>query len=110
QFGVTTITITATDTNNLTGSQSFVVIVKAANDSPALNSIADIVIGEDSGLQTIGLSGISSGQGNETQTLRGSALSSNPALLPNPVVTYNSPDATGTLSFTPLPNANGSAT
>ena len=86
------------------------VIVKAANDSPALNSVADVVISEDSGLQTIGLSGISSGQGNETQTLRVSAISSNPALLPNPVVTYNSPDATGTLSFTPLPNANGSAT
>jgi hypothetical protein len=38
------------------------------------------------------------------------AVSSNPALIPNPTVSYTSPSASGSLSFTPAANANGTAT
>jgi VCBS repeat-containing protein len=38
------------------------------------------------------------------------ATSNNTSLIPNPVVTYTSPAGTGSLSFTPVANANGSAT
>jgi len=38
------------------------------------------------------------------------ATSSNPGLIPNPTVTYASPNTTGSLTFTPVANTNGSAT
>ena len=56
------------------------------------------------------LSGIAAGAGNGTQTLTVSAVSSNPGLVPNPSVAYTSPNATGSLSFTPVANGNGTAT
>jgi hypothetical protein len=66
---------------------------------------------ENAGLQTIGLSGIGAGAANESgQTLTITATSDNPALIANPTVTYSSPAVTGTLSFTPIANASGTAT
>ncbi|MCX8092450.1 MAG: immunoglobulin domain-containing protein, partial [Verrucomicrobiae bacterium] len=38
------------------------------------------------------------------------ATSSNPALIPNPTVSYTSPNSTGSLTFTPVANAFGTAT
>src|SRR5256712_7233275 len=52
--------------------------------------------------------GISAG-GGESQTLTVTALSNNTGLIPNPTVSYTSPNATGSLSYTPVANANGSA-
>ena len=37
-------------------------------------------------------------------------MSGNTGLIPNPVVNYTSPNATGSLSFTPVANTYGSAT
>ena len=79
------------------------------NVAPTLDPIVSLAINESSGPQTISLSGISSGSTNENQTLVVSAISSNPGLIPNPTVTYTSPNATGTLGFTPVPLAFGSA-
>jgi len=69
-----------------------------------------VTINEGAGLQTVSLSGISTGATNEVQTLTVTASSSNPALIPNPTVTYTSPNSTGTLAFTPAAAAGGSAT
>ena len=44
------------------------------------------------------------GPANESQTLTVTATSSNPALIPNPTVTYTSPNATGSLTYTPVAN------
>ncbi|MEK7674617.1 MAG: Ig-like domain-containing protein, partial [Verrucomicrobiota bacterium] len=52
---------------------------------------------------------MSSGAANEAQTLVVSAASSNPDLIPAPSVSYVSPEATGSLSFAPVLNGNGSA-
>ncbi len=38
------------------------------------------------------------------------ASSNNPGLIPNPSVTYNSPDTTGYITYTPTPNVSGTAT
>jgi hypothetical protein len=54
------------------------------------------------------LSGIGSGASNEVQDLVVTATSSNAALVPDPLVTYNSPGVGGSLSFTPSANATGS--
>jgi hypothetical protein len=79
------------------------------NDAPSLNSIANATVDEDSGQQSVSLSGISAGP-FEFQTLLITATSSNTALIPNPTVSYTSPNATGSLSYTPVANANGTAT
>ncbi len=84
-------------------------ILPAANLAPTLDLIADRSILEDAGPQTVNLTGISAGP-NETQVLTVSATSNNLALIPNPTVTYTSPNATGSLAFTPVANASGAAT
>ncbi len=76
---------------------------------PTLNPISDLTIPENAGPQTVALSGISTGSSNVVQVLSVSALSSNPALVPNPAVSYTSPNTTGTLTFSPAPNSYGVA-
>ena len=59
---------------------------------------------------TVILSGIRAGAASESQGLRVSAVSSNPYLVSSPLVTYTSPDTTGTLTFASLAGLTGSAT
>src|SRR5438445_1158760 len=90
-------------------SGTFVLTVTRVNDPPTLDAIADPpAILEDAGLQTVNLSGITAG-GGETQTLTVTASSNNTSLIPNPPARYTSPNTTGSLSYTPVANANGSA-
>ncbi|MCK7470465.1 MAG: PKD domain-containing protein [Desulfomicrobium escambiense] len=78
----------------------------ASTTCRTLNDPADVAINEDAPLQTVNLSGIGMGAPNEGQTLTVTASSGNTAIIPNPTVTCTSPNATGTLSFTPVANAN----
>src|SRR5207244_3720051 len=90
-------------------SRTFTVAVTPVNDAPTLDTIADpAAIAEDAGQQTVSLAGISAGAG-ESQTLSISATSANTALIRDPTVTYTSPSATGSLAYTPVANASGSA-
>jgi hypothetical protein len=79
------------------------------NDPPTLNPLGSLTIPQNFGQQTVTLSGISAGPANEIQRLTITASSSNPGLVPTPAVLYNSPDAAGTLTFTPAANTNGTA-
>ena len=74
-----------------------------------MNPISDLAINENTGVQTVALTNITSGAANEIQTLTVTALSSNPALIPNPNVNYTSPKNSGSLVFAPATNAIGSA-
>ena len=80
------------------------------NQSPTLNALANITIPANANPQAVGLTGIGSGSSSEGQTLTATAVSSNPSLIPTPVVTYTSPNATGTLTFMPVTNATGVTT
>lgn len=110
--GTATITVTVNDgqaSNNLF-TQTFIVTVTAVNDPPTLDFISNpAAILEDAGAQSINLTGITAGPANEIQALTVTATSSNTALIPNPSVSYTSPATTGSLSYTPVANANGSA-
>src|SRR5205823_6339520 len=53
--------------------------------------------------------GIGAG-GGESQNLTVTASSNSTGLIPNPTVTYTSANTTGSLSYTPVPDANGAAT
>jgi hypothetical protein len=109
--GTATITVTVNDggrSNNIVR-QSFTVTVQA-NQPPTLDAIADVTVAENSGVQTVTLTGITSGSPTENQNLRVSAVSSNPRLLSVPLVQYTSPANTAQLTFKPLPNRTGTAT
>ena len=98
----TTTAVTATITND-----DFPVV--NINKVPTLNTIANpAAILEDAVTQTINLSGISAGIG-ESQTLTVKTTSNNSTLIANPIVTYNSPNSTATLSYTPIANQSGTA-
>jgi hypothetical protein len=80
------------------------------NDTaPNLNTISSpAAINEDAGTQVVNLSGINDGSGG-TQSLSIAAVSGNLALIPNPAVTYNSPNSIGSISYAPLANQSGTA-
>jgi hypothetical protein len=110
--GSAQITVTVSNgqpTNNL-ATRTFTVNVASVNQAPTLNALGNLVINYSPATQTVNLSGITSGATNENQTLTVTASSSNPALIPNPTVSYVSPNTTGSLAFTPAFNTNGSAT
>ena len=111
-FGSSTITVTVNDgaTSNNIISRTFAVTVNSVNQAPTLSALANVSINENAGVQTVNLSGISSGATNESQTLTVTATSSNPSLIPNPSVGYTSPNATGSLTFAPVAFGFGSST
>jgi len=83
----------------------------AVNDAPTLNAISNpAAIPVNSGQRTVNIAGIGPGVGDPVQTLNVSAVSNNVGLIPNPSVTYTSPNATGSLSFTPVAGQSGTAT
>src|SRR5262249_61169819 len=79
--------------------RSFTVTVNPVNYAPTLDPISNLTINENSGAQTVNLTGISSEVSNQHHSLTVTAPSSNPSLAPNHTVNYTSPNSTGTLSF-----------
>ena len=78
-----------------------------------LDSVSPVTIAEDASALTVNLTGIGAGQTGETFALSNAltvtASSSNPAIIPNPLVSYAGL-STGSLVFAPAANANGTAT
>ena len=115
--GSATITVFVTDGGNTNNggsnstTQTFVVNVTAVNQAPTLNAITSpqpILESAAPTQQTINLSGITAGPG-DTQILTVNATSSNPSLIPNVSAAYTSPNTTGTLNYTPVAGASGTA-
>ena len=80
-----------------------------SNQHPEFNQPLDLVLNEDTLPQSIVLTGISSGDGIQ-QPVRVTATSSNPSLIPEPVVSYVNPSDTGSLVVAPNSNQHGAAT
>ncbi|WP_417382891.1 tandem-95 repeat protein, partial [Gimesia sp.] len=109
QSGTAVVTVTVTDEDGGQAVQTFTVSVNGVNDDPTLDVISDpAVIAINATGQTVNLSGITAG-GGETQTLTVTASSSNTSVIPDPVVNYTSADSTGTLTYSPVTDAYGSA-
>ena len=115
-FGTATVTVVVHDNGGTANggvdsvTNTFTVTVNAVNQPPTLSAISNLTISENSGLQTVNLSGITSGAANEIQTLTVTAISSNTGLIPNPTVNYTSTNSTGSLTFVPVANKTGTAT
>lgn len=82
----------------------------ADNTLPTLNALSNIFSDVNPGPIDVSLEGITAGIIEPDQVITITATSSNPSVIPNPVITYTSPEATGTLSFTPVTDAFGDAT
>jgi hypothetical protein len=110
-YGTATVTVTVNDggTSNNIVTRNFTVTVNAVNQLPTLDAISNLATNENAGLLTVNLSGISSGAANENQTLTVTAVSGNTNLVPHPTVNYTNASTAGSLTFTPLTNATGSA-
>ena len=105
QSGSALVTVTVADSNATTIQRTFTVTV---NVPPTLDAITDpAAIPQNAGQQTVNLTGIATG--GETQTLVVTATSGNHALLADPAVTYASPNATGSLTYTPVAGQHGTA-
>ena len=90
-------------------SRTFDVTVNPVNDPPTLDPIPNPgAIDEDATAQTVNLSGISAG-GGENQILTVTASSNNTGLIPAARVTYTSPGATGSITYQPVADQSGMA-
>ncbi|MBM4049325.1 MAG: hypothetical protein FJ279_29875, partial [Planctomycetes bacterium] len=107
QSGTAVITVWVGDTMSA-GYRQFTVTVNPVNDAPTLDALSNVTIAAGSGTQTKALTGISAGP-NETQPITITAVSNSPGLIPNPTVTYTSPEAAGSLSYAPMAGQSGDA-
>ena len=114
-FGAVTITVTAMDDGGTANggvdsrTRSFTLTVTSINDAPTLDAVANVTVNEDSGAGTVTLTGITAGASNESgQTLTVTASSDTAGVIPNPTISGSG--SARTLSFTPVADANGSAT
>ena len=106
------IRVRTTDQGGLSYAQSFTITVSEVdvfNDTPTLDAISDVRINENNPSQMINLMAITAGNG-ESQPLRVTSTSNNSGLIPNPVVTYTSPNPTGSIVFGPAASQSGTAT
>src|SRR5262249_1455541 len=100
--GTALITIPLADGAGNTASTTFLVPVGSMNRPPTLDALGNLSIDEDAAPQIISLTGISSGAEDEHQILTVTATSSNPGLVPDPVVNYSTPNSTGMLVLAPV--------
>jgi len=113
--GTATVTVTVDNggaSNNPT-SQVFTVTVlpvPVVIQPPTLNAITNLTIYENAGIQTVALTGITSGSTNGNQLVTIWAYTSDSTIVPAPTVNYTNAYSTGTLTFAPVTNALGTAT
>lgn len=111
QSGTATITVTVTDERGGQISRTLEVTVTPVNDSPTINAIAGpVVIDEDSGEQTVNLTGITAGSLELDQVFQVTTFSSDTSILPDPTLVYTPGNTTGSLKFQPLANQDGTVT
>lgn len=101
--GFATVTVTVDDgqASNSRVSRSFTVSVNAVNDLPSFYPLPDVVVNERTPEYFVQVDGISPGAPNENDTLTLTATSSQPDLIPNPTVSYSSPDNVGLITLHP---------
>jgi hypothetical protein len=94
----------------LSSEVSYTVPVVPVNQPPTLNPVNNLTVNANAGSQTVNLTGIASSSTGGSQVLTVTANSSNTNLISNPVVNYIGTNSSGSLTFSPVGNAGGSAT
>src|SRR6185369_17094861 len=109
QSGTATITVVVNGSNGDSMTDTFVLTVNGVNDVPSFSKGANQTVNEDAGAQNVAgwATAISPGPSNESgQTVSFTVTNDNNALFS----TQPAVSSTGTLTYTPAANANGSAT
>jgi hypothetical protein len=114
--GTATVTVTVNNegASNNVESETFTITVTpppvpAVIPPPTLDSISNVTVYENAGVQTIPLTGISAGTSAGNLIVNVWAYTSDGSIIPAPTVNYTNPSSTGTLTFAPVPNAVGTA-
>jgi len=102
--GTISILIIASDTSNLTATDTFNLTVENVNDSPLISSISDQSTNEDTVLGGISFTVID----EDGDSLMVTATSSNPNLVANENITIDGASSSRTITITPSSNEHGS--
>lgn len=115
--GTATITLVLMDNGGIanggfdtTAPITFTITVTSPGNTPTISTINPVTISEDATVQSVNFTGVSDGGDPQQQAITISTSSSNPTLIPTPTVNYSSPNATGSLNFTPTANNFGTST
>ena len=108
--GTATVTVTVDNGGTTNNPTSQVFAVTVVQQLPTVDPIPNLTIYANSGAQTVPLTGIGSGLSGSYQAVTVWAYTSDPTIIPAPTVNYTSPNSTGSLTFTPVPGAVGTAT
>lgn len=87
-----------------------VTVYKVVNNPPAMNTLVNVSVLQDSPAQTVYLRGITDGDADKTQGIIITAVSSNKTLIADPTVSYLSGAPSGELKFTPIAGQVGKTT
>lgn len=116
QTGTATIEVTVKDNGGTlaegidTTNLSFnVTVYDEVNNPPAMNSLVNVSVLQDSPVQTVYLRGITDGDDDREQGIILTAVSSNPSVVPDPSLVYLSGSAYGELKFTPVEGQTGNS-
>lgn len=115
QTGKSTITLVLRDNGGTDGGAvdsvkiTFEIGVYEINNKPVIAATADASILEDAVAQQISLSGIDDGDVNVSQTLAVTATADKPELFTAFALNYTPSQSSGTINYTPAPNAFGVA-
>ncbi len=106
--GSVEIRVTCTDDGTPTGEtvKKFNINISGINHTPTLNATGSITCNEDASAQVINLSNITDGDGG-TQVLNFNISRGDETLISTPLLNWTG-GTSGTISFTPVANANGS--
>ena len=108
QFGLTTITIHASDDGARSFTETFKLTVNSVNDAPTISAIADQIVNEDS--STGAISFMVDDVDHPVTSLTVTATSSNQTLIPNNNIGLGGSGASRTISVSPANNQFGTAT
>ncbi len=102
----TSFTFKVVDGSHASSESAYTMMINVVelNDPPTMDAISEFTVLEDSGEFEILLQGIGKGPDPDEQVISITARSSDVTAVPHPVVTYNYPDQTATL--TSIPNSN----
>jgi type VI secretion system Hcp family effector len=104
--GSATVSITVADTYGLTTTRSFTITVKAINDAPTIQEIANQVTNQNRAITT-GINVVDIDTAPASVTV--SAVSGNPSLIPAANITFSGSGAATLMTLRPVPGASGSA-
>jgi alpha-tubulin suppressor-like RCC1 family protein len=97
---------------DLSTAHTFTLFVQPVNDRPGMSSLTNRVLNGNVGPQTVSIGNISFGPSDESTQLITNfvAVCSDLSVITNLTVEYTNGNSTATLTFTPVPLINGSAT